>query len=152
MFTRVRAISDCLSCTLFVLADSHQVTLSFRPFSHSLAVYRNDLHIYNIRDDYDLSWVEFLSRFRTAIGGRGILLNAPFFAADAIAGVFESVNHFCCPSREPLLHRLLVRFFGRSSGHSSKKIQHDCGRLPMCGFDEALENSVRWFLNEHSGG
>ena len=107
---------------------------------------------YNIRDDYDLSWVEFLSRFRTAIGGRGILLNAPFFAADAIAGVFESVNHFCCPSREPLLHRLLVRFFGRSSGHSSKKIQHDCGRLPMCGFDEALENSVRWFLNEHSGG
>lgn len=43
---------SCLSCTLFVLADSHQVTLSFRPFSHSLAVYRNDLHIYNIMDDY----------------------------------------------------------------------------------------------------
>jgi nucleoside-diphosphate-sugar epimerase len=106
---------------------------------------------YNVRDNYDVSWNEFLSRFRVAIEGRGKLLNLPFFAADAIAGVLEFVNYVSRSSREPLLHHLLVRIFGRTSGHSAEKIRQACGHLPMSDFNEAIECSVRWYQKQYSG-
>jgi nucleoside-diphosphate-sugar epimerase len=106
---------------------------------------------YNVRDNYDVSWDEFLSRFRVAIEGRGRLVNLPFFAADAIAGVLEFVNHVSRSSREPLLHHLLVRIFGRTSGHSAEKIYQACGHLPMSDFNEAIECSVRWYQDEYLG-
>jgi nucleoside-diphosphate-sugar epimerase len=107
---------------------------------------------YNIRDNYDVTWDEFLSSFRAAIEGRGVVINLPFFAADTIAGILESVHRLCFPSREPLLHHLLVRIFGRSSGHSAAKIRRACGDLPMSGYAEALESSVCWFVDEHCSG
>lgn len=103
---------------------------------------------YNVRDPYDVSWAQFIERFRTAINGKGIVVSMPFPIADAIARGIEVFYHACLPSREPLLHRLLVRIFGRTCGHSAEMIRADSGHVCKVGFDEAMERSVRWFLDE----
>ncbi|MGA9665952.1 MAG: SDR family NAD(P)-dependent oxidoreductase [Gallionella sp.] len=104
--------------------------------------------VYNVRDDYDVTWKTFLTRFRAAIKGKGIIVDLPFPIADAVAGGFEAISRVLFPSKEPLLHRLLVRFFGRTCGHSAAKIRSDRGGVQRIGFDEAMERSCRWFLDD----
>ena len=107
---------------------------------------------YNVRDDYDVTWKIFLTRFRSAIKGKGIIVDLPFAVAEVVARVFEALFRIFFPSREPMLHRLLVRFFGRTCGHSAEKIRSDRGGAQRVGFDEAMDSSCRWFLeDEHSG-
>jgi nucleoside-diphosphate-sugar epimerase len=101
---------------------------------------------YNVRDDYDVSWKTFLTRFRASIKGKGIIVDLPFPVADIIARAFEAIYSVIFPAREPMLHRLLVRFFGRTCGHSAEKIRNDRGVAPRVGIDEAMERSCRWFM------
>lgn len=103
---------------------------------------------YNVRDACDVTWGEFLTRFRAAIGGRGLIIDLPFFLADAVAWLLENLHRAFLPCREPLLHRLLVRIFGRTCGHSAARIRADSGLADRIGFDEALERSVDWYLHE----
>jgi len=105
---------------------------------------------YNVRDPYDITWAELIERFRHAINGKGIVLNLPFYAADAVAHALAGVHRVLCPAREPLLHPLIVRMFGRTCGHSAQKLycdRNDDGRERV-GFDEALDCSIRWFLGQ----
>ena len=103
---------------------------------------------YIVRDNYDVTWVIFLHKFRTAIGGKGVIVNLPFPIAEAMAWGFEMFYAVFHISSEPLLHRLLVRFFGRTCGHSAKKIQGDSDYVDKVGFDEAMEHSCYWFLEQ----
>lgn len=107
---------------------------------------------YNIRDNYDVTWATFLGKFRTAIGGKGIIVNLSFPIADAIAWGFETFYTVFHLSREPMLHRLLVRFFGRTCGHSAEKIRRDSDYVAKVEFDEAMERSCRWFLEQSQHG
>lgn len=99
---------------------------------------------YNVRDDYDVDWATFLNKFRSSINGKGFIVNLSFSVADRVAQAFEAMHKILLPHHEPMLHRLLVRFFGRTCGHSATKIQAHCAA--KVGFDEAMKNSVEWFL------
>ena len=101
---------------------------------------------YNARDWYDVNWSTFLARFRKLVKGRGLIIDLPFGAANAAARLIEYLYGVFLPSREPLLHRLLVRLFGRTCGHSAQKIRTDSGLDGRIDFDEAMERSVKWFL------
>ena len=103
---------------------------------------------YNIRDNYDVTWATFLDKFRTTIGGKGVIVNLSFPIADAIAVGFETFYRAFHLSMEPMLHRLLVRFFGRTCGHSAEKIRRDSHYVAKVGFDEAMERSCHWFLGQ----
>jgi nucleoside-diphosphate-sugar epimerase len=104
---------------------------------------------YNVRDAYDVTWGEFVRVFRKAIKGRGLIVSLPFAHADAVARMFEGFYRVLMPGKEPLLHRLLVRLFGRTCGHSAEKIRSDSGMVGKVGFDEAVEKSVRWYFDKH---
>ena len=103
---------------------------------------------YNVRDDYDVTWREFVDRLRSGIKGRGFVINLPFWFADAVAHFFEAFHRLLLPSHEPLLHRYLVRIFGRTCGHSAEKYRAHSGKEEGFGFDDAMEQSCRWFM-EH---
>lgn len=105
---------------------------------------------YNVRDNYDVTWADFLNRFKTTIRGKGIVINMPYSFAETIAGGFETVHNIFFPTKEPLLHRLLVRIFGRTCGHSAEKIRRDSGCAMNVGFDEAMERSCQWFLEHYA--
>jgi hypothetical protein len=74
------------------------------------------------------------------------VVNLPFAAADALAILSEGGYRVFLPGREPLLHRLLVRLFGRTCGHSAARIRAESGLVGRVSFDEALERSVRSYL------
>lgn len=104
---------------------------------------------YNVRDAYDATWADFVRAFRCGINGKGVVLDLPFWAADAAARALELAWRVALPGREPLLHRLLVRIFGRTCGHSAEKLREHSALRNLIGFDEAMEKSTRWFLEQH---
>lgn len=106
---------------------------------------------YNVRDDYDVNWREFVRAFKHGIHGHGLVISLPFAVANAAAWVFEGVYRLVLPGREPLLHRLLVRLFGRTCGHSAGKIRRDSGMAGKVKFAEAMHKSVQWFLSQPGG-
>jgi nucleoside-diphosphate-sugar epimerase len=104
---------------------------------------------FNLRDDYDVTWADFIRRFKAGIAGRGIVIDLPFGFANAAAFCLEQFYRAFLPRREPLLHRLLVRIFGRTSGHSAQKIRDASGMADAVGFEEAMERSIRWYLAQN---
>ncbi|NOR18830.1 MAG: NAD-dependent epimerase/dehydratase family protein [Xanthomonadales bacterium] len=107
---------------------------------------------FNIRDDYDVSWKEFIERFRTIINGHGLVINLPFPVAELLARGFESSSRLLRLKKEPLLHRLLIRIFGRTCGHDATKIRQLCGAVTGIGFEEAMQRSCAWFLQSGNAG
>lgn len=103
---------------------------------------------YNVRDDTEVDWAGFLRVFRQGIAGKGLVLDLPFAVADKLAGGFEAVHRVLLPRQEPLLHRLLVRFFGKTCGHSIAKIRAhrgDAFYAKRDGFDATMRRSCQWF-------
>lgn len=105
---------------------------------------------YNVRDSYDASWARFLEAFGKGLGKRGFIVNLPFGAADAIAKGSRALHRTVLPTREPLLHPLLVRIFGRTCGHSAAKIRAASAMESRIGFDQAMQKSVEWFRTNES--
>lgn len=102
---------------------------------------------YNVRDAYDVDWATFINQFRRQIDGKGRVINLSYTLADRIAKGMEAIHRKLSPRREPMLHRLLVRFFGKTCGHSAEKIREHSGGLPELGFEEAMRRSGQWFLD-----
>ena len=105
---------------------------------------------YNVRSNYAVNWSQFIDRFKAAIGGRGMVLDLPFGFAEKAARTFEAVHRVFSPAREPLLHRLLVRIFGRTCGHSAQKILAHSGIVEKTGFNEAMERSLEWYCSSET--
>jgi nucleoside-diphosphate-sugar epimerase len=108
---------------------------------------------YNVRDPYDVTWRDFMYRYRAAIRGKGILISLPFAASDLLANALAALHRRLFPSWEPILHPLLVRVLGRTCGHDAGRIRHDAGPTDRSrvGFDAALEKSAQWYLSRVSG-
>lgn len=102
--------------------------------------------IYNIRDVYDADWALFLRTLKAGIGGRGLVVNLPFAVAEAAASTLEGVHRAILPAREPLLHRLIVRMFGRTCGHDVSKLRAARPDASGGDFEAMMARSVRWFL------
>lgn len=109
-----------------------------------------DKQCYNVRDAHDATWASFIKVFRAGIKGKGIVINLPFALADGVARVLEGIHRLVLPRTEPLLHRLLVRFFGRTCGHSAEKIRSASQYHDKVDFDTAMARSIAWFLTQHN--
>ncbi len=97
---------------------------------------------YNVRDNYDVNWAEFIESLRVLLNGRGLVLDLPFGIANGLAISVEKFYQLFLPNHEPILHRLLIRIFGRTCGHSAEKIRSDSGIVGKVGFDEAMRKSL----------
>lgn len=104
---------------------------------------------YNMRDAYDVTWMEFVAAFRTAVNGRGLVLNLPYWAAMCVAHWTQTAYKLLPMSAEPFLHPLLVNIFGRTCGHDASKLMARSGLTRGVGFDEALRRSVIWYTQRN---
>jgi nucleoside-diphosphate-sugar epimerase len=100
---------------------------------------------FNIRDPETISWARFLRDLRAGIGGRGMVVNLPFGLADGAAAVAELPWRAGLLRGEPLLHRLLVRMFGRTCGHDAAALRDAGAPLGRVGYDEAMRRSIAWY-------
>lgn len=105
---------------------------------------------YNVRDDYDVSWKEFITRLQQLIGDTGSVRNLPYRAAFLTASILEKLYRLAGRSGEPPLHPLLVCMFGKTCGHSSDKIRSASGIDSAIGFDEAMARSVAGLADTRS--
>lgn len=106
------------------------------------------LKCYNLRDEYDASWKDFVMALRAAIGGKGIVISLPYRLAAQASKAITAFYRVFLPNKEPLLHDLIVKMFGRTCGHSSERFWRRAPerRLNRVGFDEAITASAAWFL------
>lgn len=111
--------------------------------------YNPALNCYNLRDDYDATWKDFVVAFRAAIEGKGIVISLPLWAAEKVARIITAFYKLFLPYKEPLLHELIVKMFGQTCGHSSERFWSGAPqrRLNRVSFDEAVAASAAWFLN-----
>jgi nucleoside-diphosphate-sugar epimerase len=108
--------------------------------------------IYNVSDPEPVTWRRFIDDFRRGIGGRGKVIDLPFALADAAAMAIETPYRLLGLRTEPLLHRLIVRIFGRTCGHSAGKIVEAGGETGRVPYPQAMAESVAWYLAEEARG
>ena len=101
---------------------------------------------FNLRDDEDIDWATFLHVFRKEIAGKGLIINVPYRVANALAQILNAFHRKFLPRSEPLWHPLLVRFFGKTCGHSPTKIRRLIPAYPRVGFAEAMRRSGQWLI------
>ncbi len=100
---------------------------------------------YNVRDPESVNWKRFIADLRGGIAGRGVVLDLPFVLADAAALFLEFLWRMLRLRREPLLHRLLVRIFGRTCGHDVSLLASAGAPLGGVGYAEAMRRSIAWY-------
>ncbi|CAG4928868.1 unnamed protein product [Acidocella sp. C78] len=100
---------------------------------------------FNVRDPVSISWGRFVGDLRAGIEGRGIVIDLPFRLADAAAMLAELPWRARLLRGEPLLHRLLVRIFGRTCGHDISALRDAGAPLGEVGYEDAMRRSVSWY-------
>lgn len=101
---------------------------------------------FNVNDPAQITWQRFLQDFRHGIHGKGWTIHLPYGIANAAASVIESPYRWLGLRQEPLLHRLLVRIFGRSCGHSAAKLAAAGAPVGKVPYDQAMTQSIAWYL------
>ena len=148
----IERMGDALQSGVMLTVDGGRVNAGF-VFVDNLVDYllwaassdRAQGECYNVRDSYDVTWQEFITRYRTAIGGRGYVINLPFWLAMLVARLMAGAYRVLGIRAEPVLHPLLVHIFGRTCGHDASKIKSHSGMIEGVGFDQAMHKSLRWF-------
>jgi nucleoside-diphosphate-sugar epimerase len=103
---------------------------------------------FNVRDDNDVTWARYIDRLKVGIEVRGRLIDLPFPVADVIAKTLSTLYRLGLPGREPILHPLLVRMFGRTCGHSAAKIWNASGMRGDMGFEKGMARSLAWYSDQ----
>lgn len=107
--------------------------------------------IYNVRDDYDVSWQEFIIRLQQLTQHPGSIRNLSYRAANLTATLLEKLYRITGRHTEPPLHQLLVCMFGKTCGHSAEKIRIASGIRSAVGFEDAMARSVAWLGQSRNG-
>lgn len=101
---------------------------------------------FNVRDRCDVSWGRFIDDLRALIGGRGRVVDLPFWVADVAAHALAMPYRVLPLTGEPLLHPLIVRIFGRTCGHRAQKLWAASQLVEKVSYEDALAESTAWFL------
>ena len=102
---------------------------------------------FNVSDRFDVSWCSFIDDLKALIGGRGRVIDLPFFAANAAAYALAMPYRALRLTGEPMLHPLIVRIFGRTCGHSADKLWSISNMEARVSYEQAMAESAAWFLD-----
>ncbi len=107
-------------------------------------------HAYNLTDETDATWKEYVTRLADGLGHKHPYINIPFGASMALAAVMESPYRWirALPGR-PLLTRHAVYLLGRDQEYPSAKARADFGFVSQVSFEEGIARSVAWVRSQH---
>ncbi|MGE0048832.1 MAG: NAD-dependent epimerase/dehydratase family protein [Acidithiobacillus sp.] len=101
---------------------------------------------FNVNGGLGISWRGFLTDLRRGIRGKGIVLDLPFPVADLAARAIAAPYKVLGLAREPLLHPLLVRIFGRTCGHEIDKLRRFGAPAPGQEYERVMAAAIAAFL------
>ena len=107
--------------------------------------------VFNVADPQSVSWRRFLDDLRQGLAGKGWLVDLPYPVAEVAAALIETPYRLLGIQQEPLLHRLIVRIFGRTCGHRVDKLVAAGAPVGRVRYADSIAASVRWFLSRQEG-
>lgn len=102
--------------------------------------------IYNLRDDYDANWHDYIERIRTLLKIERPTINIPKFLAYMVGATLEIVYTVLRIRQRPLLTRHAVLIFTTQQSFPIHKIKQELGgEVTIVPFEEAVRKSIEWY-------
>jgi nucleoside-diphosphate-sugar epimerase len=99
---------------------------------------------YNLRDDMDTTWREYVDAFAKLLCKPKPRLNLPAKPALVLSDLLESAYRRLRIRGEPPLTRHAILILARDQGYGIAKIKRDLGFTSTIGLEQGLEKSVEW--------
>lgn len=103
---------------------------------------------YNLRDDHDVTWRQYIQALAGALSLQPPSLNLSGDLALVLARLMEAAYTLLRLRTRPLLTRHAVYFMIRDQGYSIAKAKQDLDLQPGVAFEQGLERSAAW-LKQH---
>jgi nucleoside-diphosphate-sugar epimerase len=102
--------------------------------------------IYNLSNDGVITQAEYFNRIAKIIGAKPVTRKVPYRVAYSAAFAMEIFGHIFRTKKPPLVTRYAVWLMGRRCFFSCEKARRELNWQPTVGYDEGIEKSVKWCL------
>jgi len=102
---------------------------------------------YNLACDGEITQAEYINAIADCIGAKPVTRKVPYGVAYRAAFVMELFGHLFRTAKPPLVTRYSVWLIGRTCFFSSDKARRQLGWRPGIGYDEGIQQAVRWCLD-----
>ncbi len=102
---------------------------------------------YNLSSDGDITQGEYFNKVAECVGVKPVTKIVPYAVAFNAAFVMEMFGHLFRTKKPPLVTRYAVWLMGRKCFFSSEKARRELGWQPTVGYDQGIESSVKWCLD-----
>jgi nucleoside-diphosphate-sugar epimerase len=102
---------------------------------------------YNLSDDGVITQAEYFNKIASCLGVKPVTRHVPYRLAYDAAFLMELFGHMLGRQSPPLVTRYSVWLIGRRCFFSAEKARRELGWRPAIGYDEGIEQAVRWCLD-----
>lgn len=99
-------------------------------------------------DGLDIDWNTFNHKLAEALGLKLKIFSLPYWFLYPIAIAFQSFSKIFFPKIEPFINLYRLNNGGRDYHFSIKKLKSYFNYNPKIGIDEAIQNTVNWYLKK----
>ena len=99
-----------------------------------------------ITDGLEIDWLKFTGDFARALGKKDTFVSVPYGIVLVIATLMEKIYQLSNSRKPPLLTRYRIMNGGRNYHFSIDKARELLGYDPKIGFEEAVEETVNWYV------
>jgi len=105
---------------------------------------------YNLSSDGRITQKEYFNKIAECLGAEPISRKVPYRLAYGAAFMMELFGHLFHTKRPPLVTRYAVWLMGRRCFFSPEKARRQLGWQPTVAYEEGIERSVKWCLENSS--
>jgi nucleoside-diphosphate-sugar epimerase len=106
---------------------------------------------YNLSNDGVITQREYFNKIAECIGAEPVTKTVPYGLAYRVAFLMELFGHLFRKKTPPLVTRYSVWLMGRRCYFSAEKARKELGWQPTVGYDEGIERTVAWCLENGLG-
>jgi nucleoside-diphosphate-sugar epimerase len=104
---------------------------------------------YNLSNDGDITQAQYFNKIAECIGAKPVTRKVPYKVAYNAAFLMELFGHATNRKTPPLVTRYAIWLMGRRCFFSCEKARKQLGWKATVGYDEGIQQSVKWCL-EHT--
>ena len=102
---------------------------------------------YNLSNDGLITQAEYFNKIAAAVGCPPVTKHVPYKVAYAASFLMEFFGHLFGRKTPPLVTRYSVWLIGRKCFFSADKARNELNWQPTVGYDEGIERSVKWCVD-----
>ncbi len=102
---------------------------------------------YNLSSDGEITLAQYMNKIAACLGAKPVTRRVPYKVAYGAAFMMELFGHALRRRKPPLVTRYAVWLMGRRCFFSPAKARRELGWQPTVGYDEGIQRSVKWCLD-----